>query len=85
MISLYIKHDFNIPQSKEASWTCYPAAGAGIGVSPAPHTELNILHLDKLDHLRHVLGAPGNNHHVWAVQTLAVVNLQVKIESRDVQ
>ena len=54
----------------------YPAAGAGVGVTPAPDAELQLLVPDKLHNLRHVLGASGDNDDLWSVPTLAVINLR---------
>ena len=54
----------------------YPAAGAGVRVAPAPDAELQLLVPDKLHHLRHVLGASGDNDDLRSVPTLAIINLK---------
>ena len=62
----------------------YPAAGAGIRVSPAPDAELQLLVPDKLHHLRHVLGASGDNDDLRSVSTLAIINLKSQFSEPDV-
>ena len=45
-------------------------------MASAPDAELQLLVPDKLHHLRHVLGASGDNDDLRSVPTLAIINLK---------